>query len=351
MRTFLGVLDLQTLLFWVLLILTGLGFYKTFLPLAEKLLSKTPWKADEYLLRHYRFSLTFAVLYLFLKLLQSPFSVKVPLKVETSLFLLLVFAFLFQTADLIHRLLVRSEKLKDYLHLFNFLFRLLKFFILVLGLLTVLQNVGYNVETLLASLGIGGLAVALAAKDTISNIFGGLTLVLDNPLSRGDWVLIDGKYEGTVEEVGLRSLKIRTFEKSVLTLPNSKVANSSIENFSRRKVRRIKFDIKISFETSPEKVEKFIDLLREYLKSNPNISKEQVILVYLKGLEDYAYTVMIYCFANTSEWERWLSIRQEVLLKVSKLLKELKINLAFPILRVNFENGKYPIRDEDFRIL
>ncbi len=330
----------KILLFWSVVFISYFLFLKVIYPLFEKLLLKTTWKGDEYIFKTYKLPISFFILYLLLRGFQPVFEVSLPTTLENSLIILTIFTFIIQSINLVKVVLEQHKKFNQHSHILNFLFQIAKFSTFILALLTLLQNIGYDVKTLIASLGIGGLAVALAAKDTISNIFGGLNLILDNSLSKGEWVLIDGKYEGIVHEIGIRSLKLRTFNKTLLTLPNSKVANSSVENFSRRKVRRIKFDLNLSYETSPEKVEIFIEKLRNFLQENPNISKEHVILVYLKEIKDYAYTIMVYCFANTSDWEKWLEIRQEVLLMISRLLKELQINLAPSFLQIKLESGK-----------
>ena len=113
-----------------------------------------------------------------------------------------------------------------------------------------IQNLGYSVSGLLASLGIGGLAVALAAKDTLSNVFGSLMLILDRPFKLGDWIKA-GDMEGTVEEIGFRSTRIRTFAKTLITVPNSIIANLPLDNFSRMPKRRIKLTVGVTYATTP----------------------------------------------------------------------------------------------------
>ena len=115
----------------------------------------------------------------------------------------------------------------------------LRFFVVTMGVILILQNNGYNVASLIAGLGIGGLAVALAARDTLANFFGSITIFLDRPFRIGDWVTI-GKVEGVVEEVGFRSTRIRTFYNSLVSVPNSNVSNSDIDNYGMREYRRLK---------------------------------------------------------------------------------------------------------------
>ena len=126
--------------------------------------------------------------------------------------------------------------------LIPFIRKSLRVFIVVMAVLMLVQNLGYSISGLLASLGIGGLAVALAAKDSLSNIFGSLMILLDRPFTLGDWVKV-GDLEGTIEEVGFRSTRIRTFAKTQITIPNSVLMNMSIDNFSRMPKRRIKMTV------------------------------------------------------------------------------------------------------------
>ncbi|MDD4457566.1 MAG: mechanosensitive ion channel family protein, partial [Syntrophotalea acetylenica] len=126
-------------------------------------------------------------------------------------------------------------------HLLPFIRKSLRAFIIFLAVIMTIQNLGYSISGLLASLGIGGLAVALAAKDTLSNVFGSFMIILDRPFHIGDWVKA-GDMEGVVEEVGFRSTKIRTFAKTLITVPNNIIANLAVDNFSRMPKRRIKLN-------------------------------------------------------------------------------------------------------------
>jgi len=131
----------------------------------------------------------------------------------------------------------------------NFILKIVKVFIGGLGLAAILQVWGINVTALIASLGLGGLAFALAAKDTAANLFGSFAILADKSIRIGEWIKVDN-IEGTVEDIGMRTTKIRSFEKSLIAVPNSIVANDSIENFSRRGVRRIKMRIGLTYDTN-----------------------------------------------------------------------------------------------------
>ncbi len=205
----------------------------------------------------------------------------------------------------------------------------------VLGILFLIQNMGYSVSGLIASLGLGGLTVALAAKDAVSNFFGSIVILVDAPFKIGDWVKM-GSVEGVVEEIGFRSTKIRTFEKSVITVPNYKIANESIENFSNRDRRRIKFTIGVEYSTPVEKVKKAIEGIKALIEAHPEISKD-FYLVNFTTFADSWLEIFIYCFTTTTNWKRYLEIKEELNLSIMELLEKEEINFAFPSQSVYIE--------------
>ena len=166
-----------------------------------------------------------------------------------------------------------ETKLDD--QLLPLLRKTLKASIWIIAVLVALNNAGYNVGAILASLGIGGLAFALAAKDTVANLFGSLTIFLDKPFEVKDRVIVQG-YDGYVEEVGLRSTRIRTLNGRMVTLANSEVANSSIENVSSEPNRKITVDLGLTYDTSPERMERAMEILREIVLSNEELEADVV---------------------------------------------------------------------------
>ncbi len=211
----------------------------------------------------------------------------------------------------------------------NFLIKLAKAFVIVVGVVAILQEWGINVSTLIASLGIGGLAVALAAKDTAANLFGGLTILADKSLGIGDWVKVGG-VEGIVEDIGMRTTKIRTFEKSLITVPNQVFANNPVENFSRRGVRRIKMYIGLTYDTSLKQMRAILEDIRSMLRNHEGIAKDQLIMVYFEKFGESSLDIFIYCFTNTSNWAKYLEIREDVNLKIMEIVEKHGSAFAFP---------------------
>ena len=211
----------------------------------------------------------------------------------------------------------------------NFILTILKIFIAGIGLGAMLQVWGINVTALVASLGIGGLAFALAAKDAASNLFGSFSLLADKSIRIGEWIKVSG-VEGTVEDIGMRTTKIRSFEKSLITVPNQIVANSPIENFSRRGVRRIKMQIGLTYATSSSQMTQIVEEIKYMLHSHKNISQKETLLVNFESFGDSALNIFIYTFTATANWEKYLNIREDVHLKIMKIVEENNAEFAFP---------------------
>lgn len=213
-------------------------------------------------------------------------------------------------------------------HLLPFIRKGLRAFVLVMMSLVLAQTLGYPISGLLASLGIGGLAVALAAKDSLANIFGSLMIILDRPFQIGDWIKA-GEIEGTVEEIGFRSTRVRTFAKTLITVPNNNLTNLAVNNFSRMPKRRIKMTIGVSYATSPEQMRTAVENIRRLLREHSAINQD----FFLVNFTDFAASsldIMVYCFTSTTVWGEYLDARQDVCLKIMDLLEEMGIEIAFP---------------------
>jgi len=218
-----------------------------------------------------------------------------------------------------------------------FFVKAIKIVIFSIGLVSILQTWGINVSAFIASLGLGGLAFALAAKDTASNLFGGLSILADKALKIDDWIKVEG-VEGTVEDIGLRTIKVRTFGKSLVTVPNQVVANNPIENFSRRDIRRIKMRIGLVYSTTSAQMVKILSDIRELLNSHDGISQKDTILVNFDEFGASDLSIFIYCFTNTADWAKYLEIREDVNLKIMKIVEENGSDFAFPSQSVYVES-------------
>ncbi len=211
----------------------------------------------------------------------------------------------------------------------NFVLAIWKILISGIGLGAMLQVWGINVTALVASLGIGGLAFALAAKDTAANLFGSFSLLADKSIRIGEWIKVNG-VEGTVENIGMRTTKVRSFQKSLITVPNHIVANHPIENFSRRGIRRIKMHIGLTYATNSEQIIKIMEELKEMLKNHEGISQNDSLMVNFDTFGDSSLNIFIYTFTKTANWEKYLDIRENVNLEIMKIVENNGSSFAFP---------------------
>ncbi len=211
----------------------------------------------------------------------------------------------------------------------DFVIAILKILISGVGLGAILQVWGINVTALIASLGIGGLAFALAAKDTAANLFGSFSLLADKSIRIGEWIEVNG-VEGTVENIGMRTTKIRSFEKSLITVPNHIVANNPIENFSRRGVRRIKMHIGLTYATNSGQIIQITDAIKKMLQSHEGISQKDSLMVNFDSFGESTLNIFIYTFTNTANWTKYLDIREDIHLKIMKIVEENGSSFAFP---------------------
>ncbi|MBT4760602.1 MAG: mechanosensitive ion channel family protein [Bdellovibrionaceae bacterium] len=204
----------------------------------------------------------------------------------------------------------------------------LRVFIVIFGLLMTIQNLGFNVMSLMAGLGLGGLAFALAAKDTAANLFGSIMIIIDRPFRVGDWIVANG-VEGTVEEVGFRSTRIRTFYSSLVTVPNSILATTKIDNMGERQYRRDLVTLGVTYETSPKSLQSFIEGIKEIIKSNPHTRKDYFHVVF-KSYADFSLNIMLYYFIKTDDWSLELKERENIYFEIYALADKLGVNFAYP---------------------
>ena len=213
---------------------------------------------------------------------------------------------------------------------------LVKLAVLIVGLLLIFQNLGFEVGSLLAGLGIGGAAIALASKDTIANLFGSIVIFVDRPFQVGDWVEI-GDQEGTVEAVGLRVTRIRTFANSLITVPNSQLTTTPINNWSRMRKRRIKLTIGVTYSATPEQLEAAVAAIREILQTDRRVSQD-FMLVNFTNFGASSLDIFVYAFTLTTRWDEYMQIRQELLLAFMRRLGGLGLEFAFPSQSVYVES-------------
>lgn len=203
-----------------------------------------------------------------------------------------------------------------------------KTFVFAMGLIYIAESFDIEILPLLTGLGIGGLAFAFAAKDTIENFFGSVAVILDRPFEVGDWVEIDG-VEGTVETLGLRSTRIRTFYNSQITVPNATLVRATVDNYGRRRYRRFKTMLNLPYGTHPEKVEAFCEGIREIIRDHP-YTRNDYFHVWLNQFGAHSLDVLVYMFHECPDWGTELRERHRFMLDVVRLADRLGVAFAFP---------------------
>lgn len=200
--------------------------------------------------------------------------------------------------------------------------------IIMFAVLTTIQDLGVNIFSLLAGIGVGGLAIALAAKDTAANFFGSLMILFDQPFKVGDWIKIED-LEGTVEEIGFRSTRVRTFYDSLIIIPNAKIANSDIDNLGRRQFRRTVETLGLTYSTTEKQLKDFITGLNEIIKDHP-LTRKNKSYVAFKRFGDSSLEILLYFFLNVSNYKDELIAKEEMFFKIKSLAEKLNVDFAFP---------------------
>lgn len=208
--------------------------------------------------------------------------------------------------------------------------KLFRISVIITGGLVMLQSMGYSISGVLAFGGIGGIAIGFAAKDLLANFFGGLMIYLDQPFKVGDWIRSnDRDIEGTVEHIGWRLSRIRTFDKRPLYIPNSIFANIAVENPSRMTNRRIYETIGIRYDDAG-KMSAIVSDVRSMLLEHPEIDTNQTLIVNFNSFAASSVDFFVYTFTRTTDWVRFHEIKQDVLLKIMEVVNKQGAEIAFP---------------------
>jgi len=260
----------------------------------------------------------------------------------------------------VHEIQTVDKKIKR--EVINVGIKIINFVIMIIGLLLVLYLAGVDLTAVLSGLGIGGLAVALASKDSLANFFGTLSILFSDVFSQGDWIVVNG-LEGTVVEIGLRVTTLRTFDNAVIAIPNSILTNKEVKNWNKRSLgRRIKMSVGVKYDSKSEDIRKAVQEIREMLDKHPQIatqntkydysshrssklvSKEdeigikKTLLVYLDEFADSSINILIYCFSKSVVWSEWLEVKEDVMYKIMEILEDNSLEFAFPSMSIYKEN-------------
>lgn len=282
----------------------------------------------------------FPILIILVPVLQLPVSVSryiiLGLKAFWPIFLTIVF---YRLVDVLGVYMMKvAEKSKSTLddQLVPLIRKILKTFVVIIGVLFVLMNLNISIIPFITGLSIGGLAFALAAQDTLKNFFGSLMIFIDKPFQVGNWIT-SGDIDGSVEEVGLRSTRIRTFRNSLIYVPNGILADRTIDNHGLRRYRRFYSTLSIAYDTPPVLIEVFIEGLNKIVASHAHTRKENHN-IYLNSFGDSSLNIMFYIFFEAPTWALELKYRHEIMIRILQLAEKLNVRFAFPTRTLHMEN-------------
>ncbi len=229
-----------------------------------------------------------------------------------------------------------SGKMKLDQSLSIFASKALRAVIIALSVVIIAQEWGYDVSGLVAGLGLGGLAISLAAKDAVANLFGGVIIIMDKPFTCGDWILTPS-VEGTVEEMSLRSTRVRTFANALVTVPNAALANEAITNWTRMQKRRVSFHLGVTYTTPRQKLQNCVNRIKDLLENHPEVHPD-LIMVRFDQFAGSSLDIFIYFFTHTKVWTEFLAVKEEINFKIMEILEDEGVSVAFPSRSIYFEN-------------
>lgn len=220
--------------------------------------------------------------------------------------------------------------------------RFAKVTVLAMGGLVALSQAGVSVASLIAGLGIGGLVIALAAQKTVENVFGAVSIGIDQPMREGDFVRIFD-FVGTVEKIGLRSTRIRTLDRTIMTIPNGELANQRIESYTARDRIRLACTIGLEYSTTAAQLREIVAALRRVLREHPKIWPDAIV-VHFKQFGESSLDIDVMAWFQTSNWDEFQAIREEVLIDFMSAIERAGSSIAFPTRTIRLTPGD-PVAD------
>ncbi len=217
----------------------------------------------------------------------------------------------------------------------------LKIAFAALGAITVLEIWGIQVAPILAGLGLIGVAVALGAQDLFRNLIAGLLIIGERRLAHGEWIKIEGGVEGTVEAIGFRSTRVRQFDKAPIYVPNSKLADTALVNYTRMTHRRIYWMIGVEYRTTIDQLRRIRDGIEAFLLEDDAFAHPPVVPTFVRidRLSESSIDIMVYCFTVTTSWGEWLAIKERLAYRIMAIVEEAGTGLAFPSRSLYIETG------------
>ena len=214
----------------------------------------------------------------------------------------------------------------------DWLLKAIKVTFVFIGAATILEIWGIKIGPILAGLGLFGVAVALGAQDLFKNLISGILVIAEKRFNIGDWIRVDGVVEGTVESIGFRSTLVRRFDKAPVFVPNSKLSDHAVINFSSMTHRRIYWKIGVEYRTTVEQLRQIRDSIEQYILESEYFAKPPKIPMFVRidRFSDSSIDIMVYCFTKTTEWGKWLEIKETLAYRIKEIVEEAGSAFAFP---------------------
>ena len=213
----------------------------------------------------------------------------------------------------------------------------LRIFTLIIGSLTILSSLDVDIKALLGGLGIGGIAIALAAQDAVGNFIGTLSIFTDRPFKVGDWIIVGDQVDGNVEQIGFRSTKVRTWPKTLMSIPNKVLATEIIDNWSRMPKRRVKMTVGVTYSTTADQMEELLNRIRQLLRDEEGVDSS-FFLVRFTEFGSSSLDIFLYYFTKSIKWDEHLGVRERVNLNIMRTIREMGLSIAFPTRSIHLES-------------
>ncbi|WP_230500599.1 mechanosensitive ion channel family protein [Sutcliffiella rhizosphaerae] len=317
-------------------------FFKGILTLS----SKTPTDLFRYIVISFDkpVRMFFVVLGIFFALKAAPFvlieAATLSILIRSSIIGLIawgIFNFIPYSSNLFTNLTNRLEVEVDKI-VMPFVTKVLRFILLALTFSIILDVWGFDVGGIVAGLGLGGLAFALAAQESIKNLLGGLIIVTEKPFTIGDWIKTPS-VEGVVEDITFRSTEIRTFAQAVVTVPNATLSNEPITNWSKMGKRQISFTLGLQYDTPKPTLERVVRRIEEMLKNHDGIDQE-TIMVRFDNFGTSSLDIFLYFFTKSVNWGEYLEVKEDINFKIMEIIEEERAGVSLPTTTLQFGESK-----------
>lgn len=312
-------------------------FSRIVLRYVSRLTRKTTTEADDRLIRALKNPIRFIPVILGLFFALETLHLEEELEafgenVIRSLVVFIIFWTIFRAADQFSYMLFRLDKVLQNSALVGWIGKTVKIIVAVLGVATILELWGVSVASLIAGLGLFGVAVALGAQDMFKNLIAGILIIAERRFNVGDWVRVDGVVEGIVENIGFRSTFIRQFDKAPVYVPNTKLADNAVTNFSAMTHRRIYWKIGVEYGTSVNQLRQVRDGIENLILDNPAFAQPDEVSTFVRidSFNASSIDILLYCFTRTTNWGEWLAIKEELALNIKDVVEEAGSHFAFP---------------------